>query len=127
MKFNKTVLPSGLRVITVPMPDNPAVTLLVMAEVGSKYETKETSGLSHFLEHMLFKGTAKRPKASDISREFDGLGAQSNAFTSHECTGYWAKADAKHLDSILDILSDMYQNPVFNEVELKWKKRRASS
>ena len=122
MKFNKTVLPSGLRVITVPMPDNPAVTLLVMAEVGSKYETKETSGLSHFLEHMLFKGTAKRPKASDISREFDGLGAQSNAFTSHECTGYWAKADAKHLDSILDILSDMYQNPVFNEVEMEKEK-----
>jgi predicted Zn-dependent peptidase len=122
MKFNKTVLSSGLRVITVPMPDNPAVTVLVMAEVGSKYETKDTSGLSHFLEHMLFKGTAKRPKASDISREFDGLGAQSNAFTSHECTGYWAKADAKHLDSILDILSDMYQNPVFNEAEMEKEK-----
>lgn len=122
MKFNKTVLPSGLRVITVPMPDNPAVTVLVMAEVGSKYETKETSGLSHFLEHMLFKGSAKRPTASDISRELDGLGAQSNAFTSHECTGYWAKADAKHLDSILDILSDMYLNPVFNEVEMEKEK-----
>jgi predicted Zn-dependent peptidase len=122
MKFNKTVLSSGLRVITVPMPDNPAVTVLVMAEVGSKYETKETSGLSHFLEHMLFKGSSKRPTASDISRELDGLGAQSNAFTSHECTGYWAKADAKHLDSILDILSDMYLNPVFNEVEMEKEK-----
>jgi len=122
MKFNKTVLPNGLRVITVPMPDNPAVTVLVMAEVGSKYETKETSGLSHFLEHMLFKGSSKRPTASDISRELDGLGAQSNAFTSHECTGYWAKADAKHLDSILDILSDMYLNPVFNEVEMEKEK-----
>lgn len=122
MKFNKTVLPSGLCIITVPMPDNPAVTVLVMAEVGSKYETKETSGLSHFLEHMLFKGTKKRPKATDISREFDGLGAQSNAFTSHECTGYWAKSDSKHLDATLDILSDMYQNPLFDEKEMEKEK-----
>ncbi len=122
MKFNKTTIKSGLRIVTVPMPDNPAVTVLVMAEAGSKYETKEQAGLSHFLEHMLFKGTPRRPKATDISREFDGLGAQSNAFTSHEFTGYYAKADAKHFDAILDILSDMYLNPLFDENEIKKEK-----
>jgi predicted Zn-dependent peptidase len=122
MKFKKTVLSNGLRIITVPMPDNPAVTVLVMVEAGSKYETKEQGGLSHFIEHMLFKGTPRRPKATDISREFDGLGAQSNAFTSHEFTGYYAKADTKHGNAILDILSDMYLNPLLDENEMQKEK-----
>ncbi len=122
MTFKKTVLTNGLRIITVPMPDNPAVTVLVMVEAGSKYETKEQGGLSHFIEHMLFKGTPTRPKATDISRELDGLGAQSNAFTSHEFTGYYAKADAKHLNAIIDVLADMYSNPLFDEAEMKKEK-----
>jgi predicted Zn-dependent peptidase len=104
------------------MPDNPSVTVLVMVEAGSKYETKEQGGLSHFIEHNLFKGTPKRPKFTDISREFDGLGAQSNAMTSHEFTGYYAKADVKHFDAILDILSDMYINPLFDEKEMEKEK-----
>jgi len=91
MQFKKTILKSGLRVITVPMKDNPAVTVLVMVETGSKYETKTNNGISHFLEHMVFKGTPRRPKAIDISRELDSLGAQYNAFTSQEYTGYYAK------------------------------------
>ncbi len=122
MKFSKTTLSNGLRIITVPMADNPSVTILVMVEAGSKYETKEQGGLSHFIEHMLFKGTPRRPKATDISREFDGLGAQSNAFTSQEFTGYYAKADARHADAILDILSDMYLDPLFDEAEMKKEK-----
>jgi predicted Zn-dependent peptidase len=122
MKFNKTVLPSGLRVITVPMPDNPAVAILVMVEAGSKYEDKNNNGISHFLEHMVFKGTSKRPKAIEIARELDGLGAHYNAFTSHEFTGYWAKAEASHLDRIIDIVSDMYQNPLFDEKEIEKEK-----
>ena len=104
------------------MPDNPAVTVLVMVETGSKYEKKETSGLSHFLEHMVFKGTPKRPKAIDISRELDGLGANYNAFTSQEYTGYYAKVDARHLDTALDIISDMYLNPLFPEGEIEKEK-----
>jgi len=122
MKFSKSTLPNGLRVITIPMPDNPAVTVLVMVEAGSKYETKEINGLSHFLEHVMFKGTTKRPKASDISKELDGLGAHYNAFTSQEFTGYYAKVDARSLDKALDIVSDMYQNPIFDEAEITKEK-----
>ena len=122
MTFTKTILKNGLRVITVPIQDNPAVTVLVMVEAGSKYETKETNGISHFLEHMVFKGTPRRPKASDISKELDGLGAQYNAFTSQEFTGYYAKVDPKHFDHALDIITDMYQNPLFLESEINKEK-----
>lgn len=122
MKFNKTTLSNGLRVVTVPMLDNPSVTVLVMVEAGSKYETKAENGLSHFLEHMVFKGTPKRPKAIDISRELDSIGAHYNAFTSQEFTGYYAKADKRHTDKILDVVSDMYQNPLFEESEIQKEK-----
>ncbi len=122
MKFNKKILSNGLRLITVPMSDNPSVTVLVMVEAGSKYETKEINGLSHFLEHMVFKGTVRRPKASDISRELDSIGAQYNAFTSQEYTGYYAKAAAKHLNKIIDVVSDMYLNPIFDPAEIEKEK-----
>lgn len=122
MKFSKKILKNGLRVITVPMADNPSVTVLVMVEAGSKYETKKESGLSHFLEHMVFKGTPKRPKAIDISRELDGIGAHYNAFTGQEYTGYYAKADARHTDAILDVVSDMYLNPLFDAKEMEKEK-----
>ncbi len=122
MKFNKTIFKSGLRVITVPMPDNPSVTVLVMVEAGSKYETVKQNGISHFLEHMVFKGTPRRPKASDISRELDSLGAQYNAFTTQEFTGYYAKVASDHLDQALDVVGDMYMNPLFKETEITKEK-----
>lgn len=122
MKFNKTVLDNGLRVVTIPMPDNPSVTVLVMVETGSKYETKEINGISHFLEHMVFKGTPRRPNATDISRELDGLGAQYNAFTSQECTGYYAKVNSSRFDEVLDIISDLYMNPVFKTEDMDKEK-----
>jgi len=122
MKYNKTVLKNGMRIITVPMADNPSVTVLVMVEAGSKYEVKKQNGISHFLEHMVFKGTPKRPKASDISRELDSLGAQYNAFTTQEFTGYYAKAASHHIDSLIDIVSDMYMNPLFEETEITKEK-----
>ncbi len=116
--FKKTVLKNGLRLITIPKKDNLSVTVLVLVEAGSKYETKEINGLSHFLEHMCFKGTKDRPKTIDISGALDGLGAEYNAFTSQEFTGYYAKAQAKHLDTVLDIVSDLYLNPVFDAKEI---------
>jgi predicted Zn-dependent peptidase len=122
MKFTKKILKNGLRVITVPMQDNPAVTVFVMVEAGAKYETKETNGISHFLEHMVFKGTPNRPKAIDISRELDSIGSDYNAFTSDEYTGYYAKVDKKHLDKALDIISDMYLNPFFPKEEIEKEK-----
>ncbi|KKQ88231.1 MAG: M16 family peptidase [Parcubacteria group bacterium GW2011_GWF2_38_8] len=122
MKFSKKILPNGLCLITVPMKDNPTVTVLVLVEAGSKYETKKINGLSHFLEHMCFKGTIKRPKAIDISKELDTLGSQYNAFTAQEYTGYYAKSDAKHFRQIFDIVSDIYLNSTFPEAEMQKEK-----
>jgi predicted Zn-dependent peptidase len=122
MKFNKKVLKNGLRIITIPMTDNPSVTVLVMVATGSKYETKEINGISHFLEHMVFKGTPRRPKASDISRELDSIGSQYNAFTGHEFTGYYAKSDSRHLDTVIDLIADMYLNPLFEQKEIDKEK-----
>src|SRR3990167_5921174 len=118
MKFIKKVFKNGLRVITVPMKDNPTVTVLVLVETGSKYETKELNGISHFLEHMCFKGTKKRPTALAISTELDEVGANYNAFTGHEYTGYYAKVDKNHFDKALDVVSDIYLNQVFDEKEI---------
>src|SRR3989344_4909451 len=122
MKFSKKVLKNGLRVVTIPMKDNPTVTVLVLVEAGSKYETKRVNGISHFLEHMCFKGTVKRPKAIDISKELDALGSQYNAFTAQEYTGYYAKSDAKHFRQILDIVSDIYLNSTFPKAEMQKEK-----
>jgi len=104
------------------MRDNPTVTVLVLVETGSKYETKKINGLSHFLEHMCFKGTIKRPKAINISKELDALGSQYNAFTAQEYTGYYAKAEAKHFRKVFDILSDIYLNSTFSEAEIQKEK-----
>ncbi len=122
MKFSKKVLKNGLRVVTIPMKDNPTATVLVLVEAGSKYETKKVNGISHFLEHMCFKGTIKRPKAIDISKELDALGSQYNAFTAQEYTGYYAKSDAKHFHKIFDIISDIYLNSTFPEAEMQKEK-----
>ncbi len=122
MKYKKTVLKSGLRVITVPMKGTETVTAMVLVAAGSDYETKDINGISHFLEHMCFQGTKKRPNTGDVSRELDELGAQSNAFTSKEYTGYWAKAHNKHLPKLVDVISDIYQNPVFNQDAMEREK-----
>ena len=122
MKFTKKVLKNGLRVITIPMKDNPTATVLVLVEAGSKYEEKRVNGISHFLEHMCFKGTIKRPKAIDISKELDALGSQYNAFTAQEYTGYYAKSDARHFRKIFDVVSDIYLNSTFPETEMEKEK-----
>jgi len=122
MKFSKKVLKNGLRVVVVPMKDNPTVTVLVLVEAGSKYETKNINGVSHFLEHMCFKGTLRRPKAVDISKELDALGSQYNAFTAQEYTGYYAKSDARHFRQIFDVVSDIYLNSIFPEAEMEREK-----
>jgi len=119
MKFKKKKLSNGIRVIVVPMLQSFTTTVLVLTETGSKYETKKISGISHFLEHMCFKGTERRPSSQTISKELDGLGARYNAFTSHEYTGYWAKTEARHFKRILDIVSDIFLNSTFPKKELE--------
>ncbi len=121
-KAIKKTYKNGLRVITVPMKDNPTVTVLVLVGTGSDYEPKEINGISHFLEHMCFKGTVKRPTSQVISHELDSLGCQYNAFTGHEMTGYYAKGDAKNFKQIFDIVSDIYLNSTFPEKEMEKEK-----
>jgi len=111
-----------MRLILVPEPQSLATTVAVLVQAGSKYETKEINGLSHFLEHMCFKGTKKRPRPIDIASELDGLGAEYNAFTSQEWTSYFAKAKNENFDKILEIVSDLYLNPVFDLREIEKEK-----
>ncbi len=118
-KLIKKVLSNGLRVLFVPMKDNPTVTVTVLVGTGSDYEPQVQSGISHFLEHMCFKGTVRRPGVSDISRELDSLGAHYNAFTDHEITGYYAKVESKYAPEILDIVSDIYLNSTFPQSEIE--------
>lgn len=120
--YHKTVLKNGLRIITVPKKDSLSVNLLVLTGVGTNFETREVSGLSHFVEHMCFKGTKKRPRAIDISSELDSLGADYNAFTGREYTGYYVSCLPDKTDEALDILSDMYLNPIFEELEIEKEK-----
>lgn len=121
-EFKRYVLPNGLRVILVPQSASLATTFLVLVEAGSKYETKKNNGVSHFLEHLCFKGTKKRPTALDITSELESVGAVYNAFTGHEATGYFAKVRAEKLDTALDIIADIYVNPEFNAKEIEKEK-----
>lgn len=122
MKPARKVLKNGLRIIAVPMEGNPTTTVLVLVEAGSHYEKKKQNGISHFLEHMCFKGTQKRPTPSEISEELEGLGAETNAFTSYEYTGYYAKARSKNFGKLLDVIADMYLHPTVPAEELEKEK-----
>lgn len=118
MEFKKHVLPNGLRVVLVPKADSVAATILIMLETGSIYEDKKNNGVAHFLEHMCFKGTTKRPTPQAISEELDGLGAKYNAFTNYEYTGYYATVQPSKFDQAFDILADMYLDPLLLETEI---------
>jgi len=115
----KIVLKNGLRLILVPQPSGLAASVLILVTAGSEYETKDKNGISHFLEHMTFKGTARRPQPGMIAEEIAALGAQANAFTTQEFTGYWAKAEARKLPQIFDIVTDLYLHPLFSPPEIE--------
>src|SRR4030043_1693725 len=119
MHYNKTIFKNGLRLITAPMKDTNTVTVIVAVTAGSKYETKDTNGLSHFLEHMFFKGTKKRPKTKDIAGSLDSVGGEYNAFTSQESTAYFAKVDKEHLNLAVDVVSDIYLNSKLDAKEIE--------
>ncbi len=117
--FKKSKLKNGLRIITVPMKSTKTVTVLVMVGTGSKNENEKNRGISHFLEHMFFKGTKKRPTKLDISKELDSVGGIFNAFTGKEQTGFYAKVDNKHCDLVLDVISDMLLNSNFSVKDIE--------
>lgn len=118
MKFTKRKLASGLRAIVAPMESTSTVTVLVLIGTGSNYETREINGLSHFLEHMFFKGTKNHPKPLELDTKLDAVGAEHNAFTDREETGYWIKTDTKHFDLAMHFVSDILQNALIKEEEI---------
>lgn len=120
MKFdvNYTKLKNGVRVLTVPLPGTESVTAMILCKTGSRNETEPQAGISHVLEHMVFKGTTKYPSPMAIAEAVDGIGAEQNAFTSKEYTGYYITSAAKHLGLTLDIQSQMLTSPLIPQDDL---------
>ncbi len=123
MIFEKTVLPNGLRVISSTIAHNQSVCLTVFLGAGSRYESSEQAGVSHFTEHLLFKGTTKRPTARDISEEIEGVGGILNGGTDKELTVYWAKVATPFSPVAVDLLMDMLQNSLVSEEEVEKERR----
>ncbi|MFW0862552.1 MAG: M16 family metallopeptidase [Candidatus Komeilibacteria bacterium] len=116
--FKIKELSNNAKLILAPRKETDAVTLLVMFKVGSRFENRANNGVSHFIEHLYFKGTKKRPNTDAISQELDKVGAQFNAFTSKDYTGYYIKVAKQHIDLAFDILSDMLFNSKFEAKEI---------
>ena len=115
--IQKTTLPNGVRIVTENVPTVQSVSLGIWVATGARYEEEARRGISHFLEHMLFKGTERRPSAKQIADEMDMVGGNLNAFTSKEHTCYYARMLAEHLPLGVDILSDMYAHSRFDDDE----------
>ncbi|QUH20785.1 M16 family metallopeptidase [Alkaliphilus sp. B6464] len=116
--YKRYTLENGLRVVTEYIPFVKSVSIGVWIEAGSKHENTINNGISHFIEHMMFKGTDKRT-AKDIAEIIDGVGGQINAFTSKECTCYYTKVLDSHYDLAIDLLSDMLFNSKFDPIEIE--------
>lgn len=119
MVYKTRKLDNGLTIIGIPLKDSKTTTVLTLVGVGSRYESDTEQGLSHFLEHMMFKGTTKRPNAKVIAQELDGLGASYNAFTSYEYTGYWVKVRNQKKYIALDVIADIFQNSLLKESDIQ--------
>jgi predicted Zn-dependent peptidase len=122
MKISTHELKNGVRVVSVYMPESLSQTTMILQRIGSNNETEEDAGVAHFLEHMCFKGTTKRPTALQITRDFDALGAHINAFTSNQYTGFYAKTAVPEFAESLEILADIYLNSTLPEHELEKEK-----
>lgn len=120
--YDLTKLRNGLTLITIPIPHLDSVTSLIAVGAGSRYETRKINGISHFLEHMFFKGSRKYPTAEIIADLVDGIGAVNNAATSKEWTYYWIKSSAKHLELASDVLSSMLKESLLSEEEIEREK-----
>ena len=118
-KYKIEKLSNKVNVFTIPVLGAKTVTALLVFKTGSRYEIKEYNGISHFLEHMFFKGTKKRPDTTTISGDLDSLGSEFNAFTTKEFTGYWVKVAANKFKPALSIISDMLLNSLFDQKEIE--------
>ena len=111
MKHYRTVLDQGLRVVTTSFPQSVSASISIYVGAGSRYETEDVAGISHFVEHMLFKGTERRPTPKEISEAIEGVGGVLNAATDKELTVYWCKVPCQHFELAMDVLSDNLLHP----------------
>jgi len=118
-----TTLKNNIPAFIIPSGGTDAVTVLVLIKVGSRYEKESINGASHFIEHLMFKGTKKYPKAEDISRALDSVGAEYNAYTGKDVTGYWIKVDKRHVDLAVNLLHDMLGNSTFKAAEMNRERK----
>ena len=119
MKVETHTLKNRLRIVLAPIKGAESVTVMVMSGTGSRFESKEENGMAHFLEHMFFKGTAKRPTAKVIAEELDGIGGVFNAFTAEDHTAYYAKVAARHFETAFDVISDIFLNATLPAKEIE--------
>ena len=117
--YQKTVLDNGLRIVTSEMPHTCSACISIFIGAGSRYERPEQAGLSHFVEHLCFKGTERRPTSKEISETIDGVGGFLNGFTDKELTVYWVKVARPHYPVALDLLVDMLRHSKFDPVEME--------
>ncbi|MFQ5473203.1 MAG: M16 family metallopeptidase, partial [Dehalococcoidia bacterium] len=117
--YEQTVLPNGLRILTSTMPHTHSVSLSLYVGTGSRYERDEQAGISHFLEHMLFKGTEKRRTAKEIAEAIDGVGGAMNGGTDREYTIYYIKVAKPHRELAMDILMEMVRRPLIEQDEVE--------
>ncbi|MGZ4384623.1 MAG: M16 family metallopeptidase [Gaiellaceae bacterium] len=122
MTYERHTLENGVRLLTAPMPQAQSVSCQVMLAAGSRYETRESSGIAHFSEHMFFKGTGRRPSAQDIAGEIDAIGGEFNAGTGKEYTTYYVRCAGESLPVALDVLVDMIRNSKFDPEEIEREK-----
>ncbi|MBL7058326.1 insulinase family protein [Patescibacteria group bacterium] len=115
----QTTLPNGIQLITAKNNSTNTVTVLVMVKAGSRYENKKINGISHFLEHLMFKGTKSYPTPEKLSIALDSLGGEFNAYTSEEFTGYWIKVEHSKIESAIEMLSEMLNNSTFPLEEIE--------
>ena len=120
--FERTTLPNGVRVIAAPMDSVQSTSCYLMFEAGSRYEREEDQGLAHFVEHMVFCGTARRPSSKALAGEVDAIGGLFNASTGKEGTYYYVKCASEYAPQALDVLTDMIRNSVFNPEDMKREK-----
>lgn len=120
--YQKKILKKGLRLLTIPIKGTNVVTLLILVKTGSRNEKESVAGISHFAEHMFFKGTKNRSTQIKIATEIDGVGGEMNAFTSKEFTGFYIKISKKHLELAIDVLADILQNSLISPTEIKKEK-----
>ena len=119
INFKTSITEDGLRICTSYMPQTKSVSIAFYVGAGSRYETIEESGISHFVEHMLFKGTPSHSTPKEISETIEGIGGVMNAATDRELTTYWCKVPATHFNVALDLLTDMIKNSLFDPVEIE--------